>query len=404
MSDGATTMRAWRMHEWGQPLDVLQLDVVPVPEPGPGELLVRVQGIPLNLNDLERINGGNMMVIPELPCCPGMEVMGTVEACGPGAEEWQGSASWRRPRARPAATPSRRSARRPPSSSCPTTSRSPTPAALYFPFHLAWLGLFDRAELQGGESVLIHAAAGGAGSAAVQLAVDAGATVFATAGTDGKVLLCRELGAEFAINYRETDFAEVVMAETGNRGVDVVFDNVGASVFDQSLKCTAYNGRYLMMGFASDKTKVDEPFIVPRRIAAGNLKLCGVLLSYAPPEIGAFVKQAMGFNFPTRDLGQQITDSIVELVRDEARTPRDRPGRELRGDPRGDHRDGQPRDDRPRDHHGLKCGGEVCPVGRAGPAKGEPMAELPLGTVTFLFTDLEGSTRFAAITRILAEG
>ena len=103
----------------------------------------------------------------------------------------------------------------------------PDAAALYFPFHLAWLGLFERAELQAGESVLVHAAAGGSGSAAVQLAKHAGARVFATAGTDEKVQLCRELGADVAVNYTTDDFAEVVLAETDNRGVDVVFDNVG---------------------------------------------------------------------------------------------------------------------------------------------------------------------------------
>src|SRR5215475_10749420 len=83
------TMRAWRTHEYGQPMKVLQLDTVPLPEPDPGEVRVKVQGIPFNLNDLERITGGNMMVRPELPYSPGMEVMGVVDACGEGAEAWQ---------------------------------------------------------------------------------------------------------------------------------------------------------------------------------------------------------------------------------------------------------------------------------------------------------------------------
>jgi len=314
-ADPATTMRAWRVHEYGQPMDVLQLDTVPLPEPGPGELRVRVQGIALNLNDLERITGGNMMVVPPLPTIPGMEVMGVVDACGPGAQRWQGE--------RVVATTAGATGGYAQYAICPAVSMFAMPAdiplpdaaALYFPFHLAWLGLFERADLKAGESVLIHAAAGGAGSAAVQLAAHAGARVFATAGTEDKLELCRELGAHVAINYRDTDFSAVVMAETGNRGVDVVFDNVGPGVFDQSLKCTAYNGRYVMMGFAGDKTKADEPFIVPRRVLAGNLKLCGVLLSYAAPEMAVFVKQAMGFNFLSRELGQQITDSVLELVR-----------------------------------------------------------------------------------------
>src|SRR5262245_45257104 len=83
-------MRAWRTHEYGPPLEVLQLDLVDPPEPDAGEVRVRVQAIPLNLNDLERITGGNMMVEPGLPFSPGMEVMGVVDACGQGAESWLG--------------------------------------------------------------------------------------------------------------------------------------------------------------------------------------------------------------------------------------------------------------------------------------------------------------------------
>jgi NADPH2:quinone reductase len=311
----STTMRAWRVHQYGQPRDVLQLDTVPIPEPEAGEVRVRVQGIPLNLNDLERITGGNMMLRPELPTIPGMEVMGVVDACGPGAEEWQGERVVALPKGAHGGYAEFAICSTVSAFSMPSDIPLPDAAALYFPFHLAWLGLFDRADLQAGETVLIHAAAGGSGSAAIQLAVDAGARVFATAGTDAKVQLCRELGAHVAINYRDRDFSDVVMAETGNRGVDVVFDNVGEAVLEQSMKCTAYNGRYLMMGFASDKTKADEPFIVPRRVAAGNFKLCGVLLTYAQPEVALAVKQARGFNFPSRELGQQITDSVVELVR-----------------------------------------------------------------------------------------
>jgi NADPH2:quinone reductase len=190
----------------------------------------------------------------------------------------------------------------------------PDAAALFFPFHLAWLGLIDRAGLQEGETVLIHAAAGGSGSAAVQLAVQRGARVFATAGTDEKVKLCRELGADVAINYNASDFAEIVLTETGGQGVDVVFDNVGEAVLEKSLQCTRYNGRYLMMGFASNKVVADEKFIVPRRIALGNLKLCGVLLSYQEPDALAFLKTGMGWNFIPNALGSRIMDEIVSLV------------------------------------------------------------------------------------------
>jgi NADPH2:quinone reductase len=176
------------------------------------------------------------------------------------------------------------------------------------------LGLVDRAGLKAGETVLVHAAAGGSGSAAVQLAVHIGARVLATAGTDEKVRLCRELGADVAVNYNDTDFAEVVLAETGNEGVDVVFDNVGEAVMEKSMRCSKYNGRYLMMGFASNKAVADEPFVVPRRVALGNFALCGVLLAYQPPAVLDMVKSGMGWNFVPSDLGETIMRRVVELV------------------------------------------------------------------------------------------
>ena len=315
------TMRAWRLHEYGEPLDVLRLETVPIPEPEAGELLVHVEAFPLNLNDLERITGDNMMVRPELPYAPGMEVFGTVVACGDGAEGRLG--------ARVAATTKGAHGGFADDAVCPSASAFDVPetiplpgaAALYFPFHLAWLGLFDRADLRAGETVLVHAGAGGSGSAAIQLARHAGARVLATAGTDDKTRLCRELGADVAINYTTTDVAEVVLAETANAGADVVFDNVGEAVMEASLKCTAYNGRYLMMGFASNKAVADEPFVVPRRIALGNLKLCGVLLAYAQPDMLELVKTAMGWSFVPASLGERIMREIVDLVLAGAVTP-----------------------------------------------------------------------------------
>lgn len=308
------TMRTWRTHAYGAPRAALRLDSVPIPAPGAGELLVRVQAIPLNLNDLERITGGNMMVRHELPYAPGMEVLGVVEACGAGAEAWSGKRVVAMPKGAIGGYAEYAVCTAASTFEMPASIPLPGAAALYFPFHLAWLGLFDRAALRAGESVLIHAAAGGSGSAAIQLAANAGARVFATAGGPEKLRLCRELGAEVAIDYTREDFAQVVMEKTENRGADVVFDNVGPAVFEKSLGCTAYGGRYLMMGFASDKAAADEKFVVPRRLLAGNLKLCGVLLAYAPDALAPALKQGMGWNFVPRSLGERITREIVALA------------------------------------------------------------------------------------------
>ncbi|MFM8862048.1 MAG: zinc-binding alcohol dehydrogenase family protein [Acidimicrobiia bacterium] len=309
------SMKAWRVHRYGEPTDVLVLDEVDIPEPGPGEVRVRVQAIPLNLNDLERITGGNMMARPEFPYSPGMEVFGIVDACGAGTEHLDG--------ARVAAITRQAHGGFAEYAICPAVAAFvipddialPEAAALLFPFHLAWLGLVDRAGLHAGHSVLIHAAAGGSGSAAVQLAKATGATVFATGGGAEKVALCRELGADVAIDSTTEDFAEVVLDATGGRGVDVVFDNVGEAVMAGSFKCIAYDGHYLMMGFASNKVVADEQFVVPRHVTMGNFKLCGVLLNYQSDDMIGLIKRGMGWNVAPRALGDRANDEIVSLVR-----------------------------------------------------------------------------------------
>jgi NADPH2:quinone reductase len=307
-------MKAWRVHAYGPPLQSLTLDEVPIPEPGPGEVRVRNLAIPLNLNDLERIQGGNMMAPPPLPSSPGMEVMGVVDACGEGAEALMG--------ARVTAIAKQAYGGFAEYALCPAAATFAMPeaialpdaAALFFPYHLAWLGLFDRAGLKAGQSVLIHAAAGGSGSAAIQLAKNAGARVFATAGSDEKLQLCRDLGADVAINYRSEDFAAIVLEQTEGRGVDVVFDNVGEAVLQKSMHAIAYNGHYLLMGFASNKLVADEKFLVPRQASLGNFHFSGVMLAYAAEPMAAMLKRGMGWNFPSYVLGADIQKQIVDLV------------------------------------------------------------------------------------------
>lgn len=310
-----TTMRAWRVHEYGTPTGVLRLDEVEIPEPGPGELLVQVQAIPLNLNDLERVTGGNMMVRPEFPYSPGMEAFGVVSAAGAGAEHWVGR--------RVAAITRQAIGGFAEFAICPAVGAFeiddaiglPDAAALFFPFHLAWLGLVDRAAVSAGDTVLVHAGAGGSGSAAIQLAKAHGARVYATAGGPEKAALCRELGADVAIDYLADDFKAIVLDDTDGRGVDIVFDNVGEAVMADSFACTAYDGTYLMMGFASNKVVADERFIVPRQVIMGNFKLCGVLLNYQSDDMIGLIKRGMGWNVAPRSLGERATREIVDLVK-----------------------------------------------------------------------------------------
>ena len=229
-------MRAWRVHEIGEPADVLRLGEAPVPEPGPGQVRIRIVAAALNFAD-DLVCRGRYQVKPELPFTPGMEATGRIDARGPETSE-------------PFALGDRVMA----TMTLPhgalaeyaiadtlnvfraTESVSDAQAAgLLIPYQTTHIALHRRARLQPGETLLVHAGAGGMGSAAVQLGVAAGARVFATAGGAEKLKLCRELGAEIGIDYRTEDFVEIVNAATGGAGANVVYDSVGGDTFDRDL-------------------------------------------------------------------------------------------------------------------------------------------------------------------------
>ncbi len=141
----------------------------------------------------------------------------------------------------------------------PAASVMPAPAALddaeAAPFHMTyqtgWFGLHRRARLQAGETLLVHAAAGGVGSGAVQLGKAAGARVIGVVGGPGKAAVARELGCDVVVDRYREDFVAVVKEVTGGRGADVVYDSVGGDAFRRSTKCIAFEGRIVIVGFAS---------------------------------------------------------------------------------------------------------------------------------------------------------
>lgn len=131
----------------------------------------------------------------------------------------------------------------------PANSSYEQAAAIPEAFETAYLNLFNLGGLMSGDTVLIHAGASGVGSAAIQLARVAGARVFTTAGSDDKLKLCRELGAELAINYKQEKFRERVLAATGNRGADIILDFIGAPYWNDNLAAAARNARLMLIGF-----------------------------------------------------------------------------------------------------------------------------------------------------------
>ena len=306
-------MRAWQVHEFGEPLDALRLDDVPPPTAGPGEILVHVAATTLNFNDVDGVRGRYRTVAPPLPYTPGMEVLGVVEDAGAGAEGWIGKRVVAIPSgafggyAELAVGPSAMAFEMPPVSELADTPA----AAVYFPFHLSWLALHERARIQAGETVLIHAGAGGVGSAAIQLARVAGARVIATAGSAAKLDLCRSLGASVAIDYTESDFVAEVLQATDGRGVDVAFDSVGGQVTTKTFDCMAFNGRHLLVGFASG-IEAEDTGIIPRPVLFGNFSLYGVCHAYVDDPLA--LKKATGYNFPSHADGERLHAHVLELL------------------------------------------------------------------------------------------
>jgi NADPH2:quinone reductase len=244
-------MRAWQVHELGDPRDVLALDQVPDPEPGPGQVLVRVLGAAANFPDVLMCQGA-YQVRPPLPFTPGIELCGEVAATGAGVT---GFAAGDRVIGSPA-LPSGGYAELALMNAdtilpAPDGLDDAEAAAFFITYQTGWFGLHRRARLAAGETLLVQAAAGGVGSGAVQLGKAAGARVIGVVGGERKAEVARGLGADVVIDRLSQDFVAVVKEVTGGRGADVVYDSVGGEAYTKSTKCIAFEGRILVVGFAS---------------------------------------------------------------------------------------------------------------------------------------------------------
>lgn len=242
-------MRAVLCETLGDP-SVLRIADVPMPEPKPGEVLIRVRAAALNFPDVLMVAGGYQHK-PALPFIPGMEAAGEVAALGPGVTGWQVGARvifGKRPGcfadfvAVPAAGVTM---------AAPEGWSFAEAASFRVGATTAYNGLVHRGGLKAGEVLLVHGATGGVGMAAVQLGKHLGARVIATGGDDAKLDVVRSQGADAVINYRTADFVPRVKELSGGRGADVIYDPVGGEIFERSLRCAAFGGRLLVIGFTS---------------------------------------------------------------------------------------------------------------------------------------------------------
>jgi NADPH2:quinone reductase len=245
-------MRAWQVHELGDPWEVLKLEEVEEPEPGPGEVVVEIEAAALNFFDA-LLCRGEYQERPEIPFIPGGEAAGTIVAVGEGVDLEEGLRVIATPfpsggYAEKVTVPAQGGIFPIPNNMPPEAA-----AALHVAYQSAFFGLHRRANLSEGETVLVHAGAGGVGSAAIQIARAAGARVISTAGGSEKVEICRELGAEITVDYEEENFVDIVKEATDGRGADVIFDPVGGDVFDLSRRCVAFEGRIVIVGFTGGR-------------------------------------------------------------------------------------------------------------------------------------------------------
>jgi len=236
----------------------------------PGQVVIDVKAAGCNFFDI-LITQGKYQVRPELPFSPGAEVAGTVREVGIGVERFSvgdrvsallehgGFAST-------VAAPQERVF------PMPSKMTFEEAAALGLVYQTSYVGLVHRANLQAGETLLVHAAAGGVGLSAVQIGVALGARVIGTAGTPEKLDLVKRNGADVVINYRDQDWVERVKELTAGRGADVIYDPVGGETFDLSTKCIAFEGRILIIGFASGTI----PSAQMNRVLVKNFSLVGL--------------------------------------------------------------------------------------------------------------------------------
>jgi len=245
-------MRAWQITGVGAPTDVLHMVELPVPDPGPGEVLLLVHAAGVGMPDAFMCRS-TYAFSPPMPFVPGQEMCGTVVAVGEGAtarvgDRLMGVTSFYDGRGGLAEYTIANEANL---FRVPEEMSSSDAATFRIGYSTALIGLQRRGRLQAGETVVVLGASGGSGSTAVQLAVALGARVLAVVSTPEKAALSMALGASAVIDRSLVDVASAVNEMTDGRSADLVYDPVGGDLANATLKCLAPGGRLLAVGFAS---------------------------------------------------------------------------------------------------------------------------------------------------------
>lgn len=309
-------MKAIVCEQYG-PIDQVKIKEVPNPIPAGDEVVIEVAYAGINYPDTLIVQG-LYQVKPPLPFTPGHECSGVVIAVGKDVTSWKvGDRVWASTGTNSFAEKIKIAHHR--VRQLPTGVDFKTGCVLSVTYMTALNGIRNKANLQEGETILVLGASGGVGSAAIELAKAAGATVIAAASSQEKLDYCKSLGADYTINYESENLKDRVMEITNKNGVNVVFDPVGDKYADPAMRSLGYGGRYLVVGFAAGEI----PNIPLNLALLMERKIIGVYNgSWAPrhpKEVGSFVNQ-LNILTKTGKLKPKITkvfkmDEIVEALR-----------------------------------------------------------------------------------------
>ncbi|PRZ41788.1 NADPH2:quinone reductase [Antricoccus suffuscus] len=257
-------MRAWQVGAQGEPGAVMTLTDLPEVTPGDGQLAVRVRACSLGFPDVLMCRG-EYQVKPDLPFVPGTEICADVIATGPGVVKFAvGDRILGSPLGAVGGLAELAIVNEYQARTAPEGLDDAEAASLLSAFQTGWIGLHRRCALRSGEYLLVHAAAGGVGNAAVQLGIAAGATVIGVTRGQKKAALVRGLGAHLVIDRTKDSVIDEVKRFTGGHGADVVYDPVGGDSYAESTKCIAFEGRILLVGFAGGEIqsqRLNHPLI-----------------------------------------------------------------------------------------------------------------------------------------------
>lgn len=264
-------MKAWRINELGDPWQQLVVEDMDSPSVRKGQVLIQVEATDLNFADILQCQGRYQVKL-EPPFSPGMNSAGRILAVGEGVELEVGQRVVGPTMGGFGGYASESVLLAEQCQILPGSVDSKVASAIHVTYGTAWFALHQRGNLQPGETILVLAGAGGVGSAAIELAKAKGCWVVAAAGGADKTNLCKKLGADEVVDYLKEDLYDQVMGLTSGRGVDVVYDPVGGDFFDVSRRLVAWEGRLLVIGFASDRI----PEVPANHILMKNYSVVGV--------------------------------------------------------------------------------------------------------------------------------